>query len=246
MIFLKKRVTSMRIVAVTHKEAAGKKNIFIPLFQKESLEKEEIFSSLMPDTKRLAKQFASREFKGEAGETKSLWLHGGPSERIVLFGLGEKKKWNERMNHLLPRRMVQYAKANKIEEFAVAFKPEAMRRFGINALMADFEFNAYKERPKGGWPQVKTIYLALPKEEISAATKKLREELIIGEEVNATRDLANTPGGDMTPAKLAEAAAKAAETCGFRIKILEEKDMKKLGMGGVLGVARGSDEKPKF
>jgi leucyl aminopeptidase len=50
----------------------------------------------------------------------------------------------------------------------------------------------------------------------------------------------------MTPIKLAEAAKKSATKNGVKIKILDEKNMRKLGMGAVLGVARGSAEKPRF
>lgn len=236
----------MKITAATYKEAARAKNIFFALFQKESLPKEEIFSRLPQETKNLLLTFAKKEFSGEAGETKSLWLPKGPTARIVLFGLGEKSKYNERAKQLLPRRFVQYARANKIAEFAVAFRENAMRLVTTNMQMANFEFNKYKERPKGGWPEVKSIFLAFPTGELAPVRKKINEEMIVGEEVNHTRDLANTPGGDMTPALLAEAAVNAAKSGGFRAKILDEKKIKRLGMGGVLGVARGSDEKPKF
>ncbi len=198
------------------------------------------------DTKRIVLRFAEKEFRGEAGETKSLWLSKGPTEHVVLFGLGEEAKWNERTSHILPRRFVQYARTAKLDEFAVAFKPDLMRRFVINSLMADFEFTKYKERPKGGWPSIKTIYLGLPEKEITSAKQKISEELAVGEEVNKCRELANTPGGDMTPTRLAEAASLCGKESGITVKILDEKKMTELGMGGVLGVAKGSSEKPKF
>ena len=59
----------------------------------------------------------------------------------------------------------------------------------------------------------------------------------MGEEVNATRKLANTPGSDMTPAHLADAARMVARENNITAKILDKKEMTRLGMGGVLGVA---------
>ncbi len=236
----------MKIVAISYKEAARAKNIFFSLFQKESLQKEEIFSHLPPQTQELLLSFAKKEFSGETGETKSLWLPAGATDHIVFFGLGEKHEWNERSKQLLPRRFVQYARANKLGEFAVAFREDAMRRVATNMQMANFEFNKYKERPKSGWPEVKKVFLAFPIKELALVKRKVNEEIIVGEEVNRCRELANTPGGDMTPAKLAEAAAKSAKTNGIRAKILDEREIKRLGMGGVLGVAKGSDEKPRF
>lgn len=243
----------MKIVPISYKDAARAKNIFLGLFQKESPAKEELFSHLSRQHQETVKKLAQEEFRGESGETKSVWFPKGPVKRIRLFGWGEKSKWNYRKNPLVARRYVQYAKGERISEFATPFgsslgmsKKEGAAVFSANALMADFEFNKYKEKPKNGWPEVKNIYLAADKKDFVEIQKGIREGMIIGEEANSCRELSNTPGGDMTPEKLGEAAESAAKRTGIKIKILEEKGMKRLGMGGVLGVAKGSDEKPKF
>jgi leucyl aminopeptidase len=69
---------------------------------------------------------------------------------------------------------------------------------------------------------------------------------IIGEAVNFTRDLANEPGGYLTPTILAERAQKVAKKFGLSIDVLDQRQMEKLGMGSLLGVSRGSDEPPKL
>ncbi len=243
----------MKIVPLSYKEAARGKNIFLPLFQKEPLEKEELFSYLPALNKNAVKELYKKEFKGEEGETKSVWFPQGAISRVRLFGWGEKKRWNYRKNPLVARRYVQYAKSERVTEFATPFgkalgmgKKEAASLFAANAVMAEFDFNKYKEKPESGWPEVKTIYLAAHISDLTELKAGIAEGIIIGEEVNHCRELANTPGGEMTPARLAEAAAKAAKTNGIRAKILDEKEMKRLGMGGVLGVAKGSSEKPQF
>ncbi|MEK7100958.1 MAG: leucyl aminopeptidase, partial [Patescibacteria group bacterium] len=68
----------------------------------------------------------------------------------------------------------------------------------------------------------------------------------IGEEVNACRELANTPGGDMTPKSLARAAKMAVAGLPVTVRTLGVPEMKKLGMGAILGVGRGSVEAPTF
>lgn len=236
----------MRIVSISYKEASRAKSIFFALFKKESLANEEIFSHLPTSHKTAVKKLMSEEFRGDDGETKSIWFPAGPIRRIRLFGLGERVKWSERKAQLLPRWMVRYALGERVTEFAVSFREDAMRRVAVNMQMANFDFNKYKERPKDGWPEVKTVFLAFPEKVLSDVRKKLSEETIVGEEVNSCRGLANTPGGDMTPEKLAEAAVSVSRKYGIRSKILEEAAMKRLSMGGVLGVAKGSDEKPRF
>lgn len=252
----------MKIGVCTYKEVSRGKNVFIPLFsaqggsasggQEESLEKEALFSYLPAEIRKQALAFVKKEFRGEEGEVKTLWL-GKDIERIVFFGWGDKKKWNFRKNHLVARKYVQVARSLRVSEFTTSFgqslgkdKKEAAAIFASNAIMANFDFNKYKERPKEGWPEIKIIYLAADAKNHQEIERGIREGVVIGEEVNACRELANTPGGDMTPARLAQSAAEAARKTGVRIKILDEREMKKLGMGAILGVARGSAEKPRF
>lgn len=242
----------MRIIPISYKDAAHSPNIFFALFEKQKLQNEEIFSYLPKAVQNAVLKLAKSEFRGEAGETKSIWFPKGNIKRVRLFGLGDKSKWNYRKEHLLARIFTRYAKSERIKEFAAELPTFSdnirgnASLFTANALMADFEFNKYKEKPKIGWPEVKTINLAVSKDTLTAAKEGVREGVIIGEEINLCRELANTPGGDMTPKRLADEAVRVAKKCGIRVKILEEGDMKRLGMGGVLGVARGSSEKPRF
>jgi len=64
--------------------------------------------------------------------------------------------------------------------------------------------------------------------------------------VLATRDLMHHPSNTPTPTFLANAAQTMARKHKITCKVLEKKDMEKLKMGSLLGVARGSHEPPKF
>ncbi|MCC2658285.1 MAG: leucyl aminopeptidase [Panacagrimonas sp.] len=83
--------------------------------------------------------------------------------------------------------------------------------------------------------------------ELSAADRGLREALAIGEGQNLAKDLGNLPGNLCTPTYLADAARKlAGPGSNIKVKVLEESDMKKLGMGSLLSVSRGSREPAKL
>jgi leucyl aminopeptidase len=69
---------------------------------------------------------------------------------------------------------------------------------------------------------------------------------ILAEAANLARDMVNEPSNFMTPTIMAAEARKIAEKHGVEIKVLERKQMKEMGMGGLLGVAQGSEEPPKF
>lgn len=74
----------------------------------------------------------------------------------------------------------------------------------------------------------------------------LARGVALGEAVNACRELANTPGGDITPRGLAKAAQKAVEGLPVSVTTLGRKEMEKAGMGAVIGVGKGSSEEPTF
>ncbi len=110
--------------------------------------------------------------------------------------------------------------------------------------MANYEHTTYKTKPKEGWRSVEEILVC------GDTPTKMREGYkrgqIIGQEVNACRELANTPGADMTPHILAEKAKAAAKGTKTKVKVLGRKQMERLGRGGVVGVGKGSADEPQF
>lgn len=237
-------------------EMARERNIFLPVFQDVPLTQEEFFPFLPHELQKQLAVFAEHAFHGDEGEVKTLWIGTATYERIVLFGLGTKEHFSVRKFPIVARRMVQYARRERIVSFATPLLihsefsiAEAAMTSAANALMAHFEYVKYKEAPKQGWPSIEKIILGIDEKKKAVrheATEGIAAGIIIGEETNACRDLANTPGSDMTPTHLAAAATATARRTGMTVKILNKRAMEKLGMGGVLGVARGSDEEPKF
>ncbi|PAP77655.1 leucyl aminopeptidase family protein [Rubrivirga marina] len=63
---------------------------------------------------------------------------------------------------------------------------------------------------------------------------------------NWTRDLVNTPPDAKMPAALADRIAEAAEAAGLRVEVWDEGRIEAEGMGGLLGVNRGSLDPPRF
>ena len=63
--------------------------------------------------------------------------------------------------------------------------------------------------------------------------------------VTLTRNLVTEPPNIMTPPKIAEYAKSLVEY-GIEVKVLGEKEMKKLGMGSLLGVGQGSIHESKL
>src|SRR6185436_10283448 len=84
------------------------------------------------------------------------------------------------------------------------------------------------------------------KAQLRQATEGVRRGVATAEATVFVRDLCNHPANILTPTKVADEAKIVAKTEGITIKILEQKEMERFGMGALLGVARGSQEPPKF
>ncbi|MEK7077170.1 MAG: hypothetical protein AAB967_02985, partial [Patescibacteria group bacterium] len=175
-------------------------------------------------------------------------------KELLLLGMPGSAKFNHRKAILAARRVICLARKEKARNIAVHIEDFGLSRFSAAEAcemlatqleMANFEFVEYKTAPKEGWSFVERVAVVSP-QVTQTFQDALRAGKIIGEEVNKARELSNTPGGDMTPALLAKEAQKAGREAGFRVKVLDERAMKKLKMGGVLGVAKGSDEPPRF
>ncbi|MBM3257213.1 MAG: leucyl aminopeptidase [Candidatus Liptonbacteria bacterium] len=177
-----------------------------------------------------------------------------PSGRkTLIISVPAKDKFTGRKAILSARRVIVAARSEKLaqivvllEDFQARTSPqETATMLGTQLEIANFEFVAYKTAPKEGWNFVEEVGV-FSKYSLESLRKALEAGKVVGEEVNAARVLSNTPGGDMTPAGLAEAALQAGKKSGFKVTILDEKEITKLGMGGVLGVSKGSVEKPRF
>ncbi len=70
--------------------------------------------------------------------------------------------------------------------------------------------------------------------------------LVLGEAVNAARLLANEPGNVLTPRELADRAVALTAEPGVSAEVLGPERIEALGMGLLLGVARGSSEPPRL
>jgi leucyl aminopeptidase len=171
------------------------------------------------------------------------------------LGYGAKKGLSQRKVTLFLRKVVTTAKSYKLKNIALdwkelrslATKDISDKKLGeIAAIafeMANFDFNVYKKEPEGGFDSVEDI-------SIVGAPKPVQEGIdrgiVIAIEVNSCRALANTPGGDMTPRILAECAKSIAKGTKVSVEVLGRQEMKKEGMGAVLGIAKGSEHEPQF
>ncbi|MDP2695780.1 MAG: leucyl aminopeptidase [bacterium] len=243
----------MKFSLITNKQVSTSANIILTVFSVKDVLAHPLLKPLAAEDK---KYIAGAIANAKLGRKDILVynLPSAPQRRIVILGLGEKNKWSRHNLLLAARRIVVALKTHRIQSAIIGLDdfntrgltPASALVLAIqNMIMASFDFVDYKAKPEGGWPEIEEISIVCrPSKTLERA---LNEGLTIGQEVNECRRLSNTPGGIMTPRKLAqEALAVGKRIKSVKVKVLPEAKIKELGMGGVIGVSQGSSEKPQF
>lgn len=105
-------------------------------------------------------------------------------------------------------------------------------------LLGSYKFNTYKSDAKP--PKLERVLFA------GAESKTLERAAILAEATSLARDLTNEPASTLTPSALADRARGAAGTVDISCTIWDEHELRSRGFGGLLGVASGSNEPPRF
>jgi len=203
----------------------------------------------------LAKAFKVSGFAGKLAQTVEVLAPVGTQfDRLVAIGAGEADALDE----------VAWAKVGGTAAAAVktasdvtvvvdleGVEPAAndVAALGLGILLRSYTFDKYKTtlRENGEEEQVagKKAKFTIQCAEPSAARKSFARAEALAGGVLLARDLVNEPANVLGPVEFA-ARAKELEKLGAKVEILTEKEMKKLGMGALLGVAQGSVRPPRL
>ncbi len=223
--------------------------IIVPIAQDRADETLAKLDSAIVDDLRSALQRG--EFKGKPHEIYTArTAQGWRASRVVFVGGGHRHEIGaERL-----RRMVTAAARTALQQKRARIawadlEPGALSataRVEIVAdgfVMANFDNGVHKSRNSDGSQFFVRDAVILTADNVADAA---RSGQAVGEAVNAARVLINEPGNLLTPRVLAEKAAELGSVPGVSAEILDEKKIEALGMGLLLGVARGSAEPPRL
>jgi leucyl aminopeptidase len=174
--------------------------------------------------------------------------------KTIFLDLGKKEKYSlEKLRHAVAKALSQARSlgsaslALEMQTLLGAFSQDRCARAAIEgARLSSYRFDKYKSKPSPKSPVV-TLTLTFRRGAVPAPIRQaLREAEIVCEAVNFARDLANEPANVMTPPALAETVKEMAKKNHLTCRVLGQKEMKKLGMGGILAVSQGSNFPPQF
>jgi leucyl aminopeptidase len=207
---------------------------------------------------RLARIVRGGDFTGRGGETLLVPdLGAGPAARVLLVGLGPRKSWNRRSYRraaLAAAQALLKCGARDARVFLAAsavpeVDPYYRARFVVEAVsQARYRIPDLKSGRKPGRPRLARVRVVAADRGALAATRRgLAHGAAIAAGSALTRDLANLPANVCTPSYIATVARRLArEHRTLRTRVLGEPELRRLGMGSFLSVARGTDEPPRL
>jgi leucyl aminopeptidase len=115
-------------------------------------------------------------------------------------------------------------------------------------ILGSYRFNAFrtdKTAPKDDGLRKITV-LASENKGAKTAKKQSAHGAAVATAVATARDLVNTPPSHLFPAEFAKRAKDLGESAGLEVEVLDDKELKKAGYGGVIGVGQGSSRPPRL
>jgi leucyl aminopeptidase len=200
----------------------------------------------------LQEQITRSGFTGKEGEPLLFPTHGRlPSRSVLLVGLGKVENLEAETWRRVAGRIQKEARSQGAKHVAWFFTTGYMRDETLAAvvegtLLSTYTFEKYKS-DKNGKPAVEALTLAgkgLQKTPALARSLEVAQKTIPG--IFLARDLVNEPASVSTPTYLAEQAARLSRGNGLTTEILGLSKIKAAKMTGLLAVARGSVEEPRF
>lgn len=204
-------------------------------------------AGILPRAARTAK------FKGKLlARMDVLAPQGSGAERLVAIGLG---KAAELTQHDWLKAGGTAASALKGAEKAVIYldapsvqvSGQQAADFALGMILRGYKFDKYmtkKNDDDNGAPE-KPARVTIVVSASITAKRCFETSEAIADGVILARDLVNEPANVLGPSEFA-AKAKELERLGVEVEILTEKEMRKLGMGALLGVAQGSVRPPRL
>ncbi len=190
----------------------------------------------------LGRAVSQGRFKGEMGQHVTLIApHGLDVSRVVLVGAGKEGSFDAKAAELAAAHAFRAVHTSGAETLVlrlggVTADEAAGAAFGVR--LAAYRFDKYRtnEKPEKR-PSVTRLKVAIEAARVAAKAFKLLEGL--ADSISAARDLVSEPANVLYPEEFARRAKKLTEL-GLSVEVLGEKEMKKLGMGALLGVGQGS------
>ncbi|TMC63561.1 MAG: leucyl aminopeptidase [Chloroflexota bacterium] len=239
----------------TAPEKAEADALILPIFEGQSTLPPEAAALDRKLKGAITQLLADREFRGKFMELVPVHnLNTLPSKWTVLVGVGKaqeldmvrlrnvlqsagrvlRKRGHRRVTVLLPKDVAARAGAADVARAVTE---------GIG--LSNFDVGSLKTRHEQAVTQISTLSI-VGLDGDKAASAAVKDAVVLADATNRIREWVNAPANAFTPTVFVEKVKEAVKGTGLDLKVLEVDDMRRLKMGALLAVARGSDEPAKM
>jgi len=197
------------------------------------------------------------EIKGKFGEVNIVHNFGKPRQVragiVAIAGLGKRQDFNvdkirgvagefcRALRKLNCHKIATILHSAGIGGIELEASVEAIAE---GALLGLYNFTKYK---KPEYEDIEEMLIVVrEKEKVPILEQAVGKGKLLAEATNLARDMVNEPANYMTPSQMAEAAKEIASKYDLEFKVFDREDMEAMGMGALLGVAKGSNQPPKL
>ena len=184
-----------------------------------------------------------RGFEGRSGETQV--MVGPDGKAVVAVGVGPADRVTpDSLRKAAAAAIRAAAPAARVAVTLLdavgpgADLAAAARAVAEGVVLASYTYTAQKSQPRPS--RLAEVFVVSTSPEVPDAVAL---GVSVGAAVCAARDLGNEPAGTLTPSRLASIASSQK---GLTVTVLDEDQIEAAGLGGLMGVARGSSAPPRL
>jgi len=189
---------------------------------------------------------------GDALLVKPPQSHDLRAKRILLIGCGDRKDFNRKKYRKAVRVAIGALRKTKLKDAVFYLNGEAAsgadvyRRVRIAVEIwhhGSYRYTTTKSSDKPKTSSLTSLGFTVKPAQAAQVRKAIKHGDAAGQGIAVSRELGNLPANLCTPSHLvAEARRIARGNAKLRVEVLNEADMKKLGMGSLLSVTEGTAE----
>lgn len=209
----------------------------------------------------------ARVVTGKSNEVTVHLIESGNPGRLIVIGLGNPEKFSAQCLREAGGAILRTARKQKIGALSIIFPdtpatlpglPDSdVHSEGVGAsaealvtglLLAAFDYGEYKgsasKKKEDEKQKSLAVTLLVPAAQMKLVRSHAERAVVIADGQNFARTIASRPGNNIIPQTLALVAEDMAKSVGLGCQIMDDKQLRKLGMGGILAVGDGSIEAP--
>ncbi|UCG74191.1 MAG: leucyl aminopeptidase [Chromatiales bacterium] len=206
---------------------------------------------------QIAELVAAGDMRGNVGDTLLVRAPSGlPFKRVLLTGCGDKKDYDRKRYQRALRAAYAAWRKTKIAGAACYLTTESPKGADVyhRARLAvetwhdsAYRFTTMKSKQDDKQPAPRKLTLGATAKQAAQARKGASHGDAIGQGMSLAKDLGNLPGNVCTPSYLVKQARDIAKgDKQLTVEVLQEAEMRKLGMGAMLSVTAGTSEPARF